>query len=192
MCLSCGCALTNPELVNDDHGDSRQITLSSLVAAADANGISPAEVVAMIGASLQVATPAAAVAKAEPEQRFLLGLAYQAGRRPEIRKGIDGGRDYFEPADLERASWSFMLNGHQHGLFHLDGTEGVAKTVESGIYRNSIPWVVSPDLIVRQGDWTVGVLTDDKGWGAYKAGRIGGMSPQGAARRLRVSSSSPA
>jgi len=156
------------------------------VAAADANGVSPAEIAAMVGASLQATAAAPGIAKSEPEQKFLLGLAYQAGRQPEIRKGVDGGRDYFEPADLERASWSFMLNGHQHGLFHLDGTEGVAKTVESGIYRNSIPWVAGPDLIVRQGDWTVGVLADDKAWQAYKDGRVGGLSPQGTARRLRI------
>ena len=186
MCCSCGCVLAGTGAPDDDHGDPRQITLSDLVAAADANGVSPAEIAAMVGASLQATAAAPGIAKSEPEQKFLLGLAYQAGRQPEIRKGVDGGRDYFEPADLERASWSFMLNGHQHGLFHLDGTEGVAKTVESGIYRNSIPWVAGPDLIVRQGDWTVGVLADDKAWQAYKDGRVGGLSPQGTARRLRI------
>ena len=122
-----------------------------------------------------------------PEQHFLLGVAYQPGMDPRIQKGQDGGRDYFTPQELERACWSFSLNGRQNGLFHLEGTEarGVAKTVETGIYRNPIPWVVSDDLIVRKGTWTLGVLVDDPTWKLHKEGKIGGLSPQGIARRRR-------
>ena len=190
MCLSCGCVLAGTGTSDDDHGDGRQITISDLAAAADANGVSPAEIAAMIGASLQAASSVPEIAKSGKEQRFLYGIAYQAGRDPKIRKGADGGRDFFTAAELEKAAHSFMLNGHQHGLFHLDGSEGVAKTVESGIYRNSIPWVAGPGLIVRQGDWAVGVLADDRTWQAYKAGHVGGFSPQGSARRRRASPAS--
>jgi hypothetical protein len=77
-------------------------------------------------------------------------------------------------------------HGQQHGLFHVDGTTGAARTVENSIYRNPIPWVVSDDLIVRKGDWIQGLILDEKAWGLYKAGKIGGLSPQGIARRRKV------
>jgi Putative phage serine protease XkdF len=142
------------------------------------------------------------------EQRFALGIAYPAGRQPCITKGADGGRDYFESGDLELAAWNFMLKGQQHGLFHVDGTEGAAQPVESFIYRNPVPWLVSDradvqkalaelavevekcagpdDLIVRPGDWCLGAILSPKAWELYKSGRISGWSPQGVARRRRV------
>lgn len=142
------------------------------------------------------------------EQRFLLGIAYQAGPDPRIAKGADGGRDFFTEAELEKAAWSFMLNGQQHGVFHIEGTEGAGRPVESGIYRNEVPWVVSDDadvrkvlaelaaeaeacagpddLIVRKGDWCLGSILNDPAWQAYKAGKFSGWSPQGTARRRRT------
>lgn len=181
MCLDCGCGEQG-----NDHGDPRHLTLAALSAAAAASGITIVRAAANI---LQTVTGTLEDSQPEPEgpeQKFLLGVAYQPGRDPRIAKGLDGGRDFFTAAELERAAWSFMLGGHQHGAFHLDGTEGIAKTVESGIYRNPVPWVVSDDLIVRKGTWTVGVLVDDKGWRMHKEGKIGGLSPQGVARRRRV------
>ena len=195
MCMSCGCALAipgDPGLPNDNHGDPRQITLSDLVAAADANGISPAEIVANIGASLQVIQPEPEdVAKDGEPQRFCLGIAYQAGPDPRIAKGADGGRDFIAAPELERAAWSFMLNGQQHGMFHVDGTEGmgVAKAVESGIYRNPVPWVVpspsGPPIVVRKGDWLLGSILSERAWQAHLDGKVNGWSPQGVARRRR-------
>ena len=142
------------------------------------------------------------------EQRLLIGIAYQAGPDPRIKKGQDGGRDYFEAAELEKAAHSFMLSGQQHGLFHVDGSEGAARPVESFIYRNPVPWLVSDraevrkalaelaaevekcagpdDLIVRDGDWCLGAILSPKAWDLYKAGKINGWSPQGVARRRRV------
>lgn len=182
MCCSCGCGIPD-----DDHGAAGAITLADLQAAADAAGISVVRAAANI---LQTVTGTLEDNQPDPEgpeQHFLLGVAYQPGRDPQIAKGVDGGRDFFTPAELEKAAWQFMLDGQQHGLFHLDGTEGVARTVESGIYRNPVPWVVADDLIVRKGTWTVGVLVDDRGWELHRQGRIGGMSPQGVARRHRYS-----
>lgn len=180
ICLDCGCG----EPAND-HGDPRHITLDDLQAAADASGVGLA-----VAASNILRTVTGTLGDDEPEdgpeQRFLYGIAYQAGQDPRIAKGLDGGRDFFSPRELERAAWSFMLNGHQHGLFHADGSEGVAKTVESGIYRNPVPWVISDDLIVRKGDWTVGVLADDRVWQLHKSGKVAGLSPQGVARRRRT------
>lgn len=180
VCLDCGCG----ELEND-HGDGRHILIGDLQAAADASGVSLVRAAANI---LQTITGTLEDNEPEPEgpeRHFLYGVAYQPGKDPRIAKGVDGGRDWMTPESLELAAWSFLLNGHQHGLFHLDGTEGVAKTVESGIYRNPIPWIVSDDLIVRKGTWTVGVLVDDKGWALHKQGKLGGLSPQGIARRRR-------
>lgn len=192
MCLSCGCVLNGTGTPDDDHGDPRQITLSGLVAAADANGVSPAEVAATIGATLQVIQPASEdIAKGGEPQRFVLGLAYQAGPDPRIAKGLDGGRDFFTPAELEKAAWSFMLSGQQHGLFHADGTEGAARPVESMIYRNPIPWVAGPDIIVRKGDWLLGSILSDKAWQLHQDGKINGFSPQGVARRRRTRQSLP-
>lgn len=139
------------------------------------------------------------------EMQFLYGIGYQAGPDKRIARGADGGRDYFTAPELERAAHSFMLKGQQHGMFHLEGTTGVAKTVESGIYRNPVPWLVSDsadvekaladmaaevekmagpdDLIVRNGDWCLGALLNDAAWKAYKDGRINGWSMQGSAKR---------
>lgn len=122
------------------------------------------------------------------EQRFLLGIAYQAGLDPRISKGADGGRDFFSSEELEKACHSYLRNGPRVGLFHLDGTDGdaTATVVESYIYRNDEPWVVSDDLVVRKGDWVVGAILSPRAWELYKSGKIGGWSPQGVARRRRI------
>ena len=57
------------------------------------------------------------------EQRFVLGIAYMPGKDPRIAKGIDGGRDFFTEAELEKAAWSFLRNGPQVNAFHIEGTE---------------------------------------------------------------------
>jgi hypothetical protein len=177
MCLDCGCGD-----LDNDHGNPAHLTIADLQAAADASGIS-----LVMAASNVLRTVTGTLGDDEPqdgpEDQFLYGAAYQAGPSPLIRRGADGGLDMFSARELEKAAWSFMLGGHQHGLFHADGTEGIAKTVESGIYRNPVPWVISDDLIIRRGDWTLGVLVNDEGWALYKQGKIGGLSPQGAAKR---------
>ena len=160
-----------------------------------------------VAKAADIAPLAVPVAKAE-EQRFVLGIAYQAGPDPRIAKGADGGRDFFTEEELEKAAWSFMLHGQQHGMFHLDGTTGAARPVESFIYRNDVPWVVSDDaavrkalarlaaeaeecagpddLVVRKGDWCLGSILDDPAWQAVKDGKVSGWSPQGIARRRRA------
>lgn len=118
------------------------------------------------------------------EQRYVLGIAYQAGRQSSITKGQDGHRDYFTHAELEKAAWKFLADGPREvGLFHMDGTEGHATVVESYVYRGP-DWTVG-DTVVKSGDWLMGAILDDVAWGLYKDGRISGFSPQGTATRRR-------
>ena len=122
----------------------------------------------------------------DAEQRFVLGIAYQAGPDPRIARGADGGRDYFTKAELEKAAWSFLRNGPRGGLFHIDGTEGACEFVESSIHRGpDVDW--GDGIVVKDGDWIVGAILDEPAWAMYKAGKLNGFSPQGAARRRAVS-----
>lgn len=117
-----------------------------------------------------------------PESRFVLGLAYQAGFDERLQPGLDGMVDYFSPAELEKAAWSFLdEDGQQVGLFHVDGTTGAARVVESYIYRGP-DWDIN-GTIVHAGDWLLGVICDETAWQLVKSGRITGFSPQGRAKR---------
>lgn len=120
------------------------------------------------------------------EKQFLLGLAYVAGRDPRIRKGMDGGRDFLDPEDLERACWSFLPGGGQVGIGHIDGTLGHLTVTENYIYRGP-DWEQSTGLVLKSGmAWLIGGLCDDHAWRMAKAGHVNGFSPQGGGRRLRV------
>lgn len=119
------------------------------------------------------------------DQRYVLGLGYQAGPDPRIQRGADGGRDYFTNAELEKAAWLFAQSARQVGINHEDGTVGAAEVVESYIYRGP-DWDVGEDVIVKAGDWLVGAVLDEPSWELYKSGKITGFSPQGTAiRRTR-------
>ncbi|MFJ9771226.1 XkdF-like putative serine protease domain-containing protein [Kitasatospora sp. NPDC101157] len=119
-----------------------------------------------------------------PEQRYVLGIAYQAGPDPRIQRGADGGRDFFTPAELEKAAWSFLQDGGaQVGIGHVDGTTGAATVVESYIWRGP-DWDLGDGTVVKAGDWLVGAILDEPAWQLYKSGRITGFSPQGMARRI--------
>ncbi|MEU8920307.1 XkdF-like putative serine protease domain-containing protein [Kitasatospora sp. NPDC048545] len=119
-----------------------------------------------------------------PEQRYVLGIAYQAGPDPRIQKGADGGRDFFTADELEKAAWSFLRDGgSQVGLNHVDGTTGAATVVESYVWRGP-DWDLGDGVVVKAGDWLVGAVLDEPAWRLYKSGRITGFSPQGTARRI--------
>jgi hypothetical protein len=121
------------------------------------------------------------------EQRYVLGIAYQAGPDPMIKRGADGGRDFFSAVELEKAAWGYLPNGAEVGLYHADGTTGAATVVESYIYRGP-DWDLG-DVVVKAGDWLVGAILDEHAWQLYKSGRVTGWSPQGSARRISPRSS---
>jgi hypothetical protein len=178
---------------DDDHGDPRQIVLSDLAAAANANGTSPEMVAATVSASLLAATAPEVVlvdsdgiAKAGSEpQRYVLGVAYQPGQDPRIAKGLDGGRDFFTEEELEKAAWSFLRNGPRVGMFHVDGTDqngGAATVVESYVWRGP-DWDLGDGIVVTKGTWLIGAILDERAWDLKQAGKLNGFSPQGVARR---------
>lgn len=126
------------------------------------------------------------VSKSATEQRYVLALAYQAGMDDRIVKGADGSRDYFTPAELEKAAWSFLNGSPEIGLYHVDGTAGHARVVESYVWRGNDWPVIAPDgseQVVKAGDWLLGLQLDDVAWQLYKSGRVSGVSIQGSARR---------
>jgi hypothetical protein len=119
------------------------------------------------------------------EERYVLGVAYQAGRDPLIKRGADGGRDFFTADELEKASRTFLKSGAmQIGIEHADGTMGHADVVESYIYRGPL-WQQPDGTVVKSGDWLVGAVLDEPTWAQVKTGRITGWSPQGTAKRRR-------
>lgn len=122
------------------------------------------------------------------ESRFVLGIAYQAGRDPRIRKGMDGARDFISADELEKACWSFLPGGAQVGIEHVGGTTGHATVVESYIYRGP-DWDAGDGVIVKAGDWVIGAILDDTAWDLYKRGKVTGWSPQGQGRRITPRSS---
>jgi hypothetical protein len=123
------------------------------------------------------------------EQRYVLGVAYQAGPDPKIQRGADGGRDYFSAEELEKAAWGFLKNGPAVGLFHgPDSTVGHADVVESYVYRGP-DWDLGDGAVVKSGDWLIGAILDESAWQLYKSGRVTGWSPQGSARRITRRSS---
>lgn len=126
------------------------------------------------------------------EQRFIVALAYQAGRDDRIVKGMDGRRDFFSAEQLEKAAHSFARNGMGGGAFHLNGTGEEFEPTESWIHRGPDWTVTGPDgsvTVVKAGDWLVAGYLSPRAWQAYKDGRITGVSPQGTARRAKTRSS---
>lgn len=119
------------------------------------------------------------------EDRYVLGIAHQAGPDPAIKMGADGGRDYFTARELELASRTFLRKGGMRiGFNHMDGTDsGFAEVVESYIYRGP-DWAQADGTVVKAGDWLLGAILSEKAWALYKAGYITGWSIQGSARRV--------
>lgn len=189
MCVTCPCS-DGP----NDHGDSRNLTLLDLRCAAEAAGISVADAAANLSKSVASLAKSRSdttglVIKADDSKHFLLTVAYPAWK-PDVAVAADGHIDV-APADVvEKACWSFMRKGARVGMWHEPGNEDAAEVVESYIHRAD-PWVIKAadgtEQVIMPGDWLVGLKLAPKPWAMYKAGLIGGVSPQGGARRQRPS-----
>jgi Putative phage serine protease XkdF len=123
---------------------------------------------------------------ADGPQRYVLAIAYKAGKDPRIKKGADGGRDWFSAESLELAAWSYLAKGSpQVGIGHIDGTTGAATVVESYVWRGP-DWDLGDGIVVTKGDWLIGMILDERSWDLAQQGKLTGLSPQGTAKRRTV------
>src|SRR6185437_11485197 len=187
MCLYCGCH--DPP---NDHGDERHITLMKLAAAAVATGITlehaACNITDTIANCCKAQTPrdiAGLVVKADDAKRFLLTVAYPAYKR-DVAIAADGHIDVAPEDVVERACWNFMRKGAKLGMWHEPGHDDAGEVVENYIHRGD-PWAIKAAdgtaQTIMPGDWLVGVVCSPYTWGLYKSNAIGGVSPQGGARR---------
>ena len=124
-----------------------------------------------------------ALVKAVDERRYTLSVAYPADRA-DVAVAQDGHRDFASKAAVEEAAWNYLRNGGKVGLMHADGTEGAGERVESYIWPGP-DWTTGSGYVVKQGDWMLGVIWEPEAWELIKAGKIGGVSMQGSARRRK-------
>lgn len=125
------------------------------------------------------------VVKSQDEQRFTLCISYPADR-PDVGVAQDGFRDFASAGAVEKAAWQYLSKSPNVGLNHSQGTDGAGRVVESYIWRAD-PWVIKATdgstQTVNPGDWLLGIVWEPAAWNAIKSGQIGGLSPQGRAKR---------
>lgn len=124
---------------------------------------------------------AGVLVKASDERRYTLVVAYPADRA-DVAVAADGHRDFASKAALEEAAWNYLRKGGGIGLDHADGTEGAGERVESYIWPGD-DWATPSGYVVKQGDWMLGIVWSPEAWELVKAGKIGGVSMQGSAKR---------
>ncbi len=125
------------------------------------------------------------VVKSEEEQRYTLTVAYPANK-PDVALAQDGFRDFASLAAVEKAAWSYLRKSPNVGLWHKSGTDGSGEVCESYIYRGP-DWTVQAadgsEQVIKSGDWLMGIIWSEDSWPLVKQGLIGGVSPQGRAKR---------
>lgn len=122
---------------------------------------------------------------AQPERRYTLGLAYPANRA-DRSVAADGFRDFAPAEVLENAAWSYLKKGAKVGLLHHKGTEGRGAVVESYIYRGPDWEIDTPSgekVMIKAGDWLMGIIWDSLAWDGIKRRKLTGLSPQAKVRR---------
>lgn len=130
-------------------------------------------------------TVAGVVVKSTEEQRYTLTVAYPANK-PDVGVAQDGFRDYASPDAVEKAAWTYLRKSPNVGLWHENGTDGAGEVVESYIYRGPDWKIGAADgstQVIKAGDWLMGIIWGEDTWPLVKQGLIGGVSPQGRARR---------
>ena len=125
------------------------------------------------------------VIKSEEEQRYTLTVAYPANKA-DVAVAQDGFRDYASAAAVEKAAWSYLRKSPNVGLWHRTGTDGSGEVCESYIYRGP-DWTIKAaddsEQVIKAGDWLMGIIWSVDSWPLVKQGLIGGVSPQGRAKR---------
>lgn len=138
-----------------------------------------------VGDEIDTSGLAGLVVKAEAEQRYTLTVAYPANK-PDVGVAQDGFRDFASSDAVEKAAWSYLRKSPNVGLWHQDGTDGSGEVCESYIYRGPDWKVQAADgstQVIKAGDWLMGIIWSPQSWPLVKQGLIGGVSPQGRARR---------
>lgn len=142
-------------------------------------------------------TIATRVLKSEPERRYTLHVAYPADKA-DIAVALDGHRDFASKAVVQDAAWNYMRNYRAVGAFHTPEqaaeagatlkAAGAAELVESYIYQGP-DWVIKAvngsEVTIKAGDWMAGFIWSPDDWELVKAGKIGGISVEGKAKRRR-------
>ena len=125
------------------------------------------------------------VVKSQEEQRYTLTCAYPANK-PDVGTAQDGFRDFAGAAAVEKAAWSYLRKSPNVGLWHQGGTDGSGEVCESYIYRGP-DWTIQAsdgsEQVIKSGDWLMGIIWSEDSWPLVKQGLIGGVSPQGRAKR---------
>ena len=125
------------------------------------------------------------VVKSADEQRYTLTVAYPANKA-DVGVAQDGFRDYASAHAVEKAAWSYLRKSPNVGLWHQDGTDGSGEVCESYIYRGPDWEIKATDgstQVIKAGDWLMGIIWSKSTWPLVKQGLIGGVSPQGKAKR---------
>lgn len=125
------------------------------------------------------------VIKSDAEQRYVLMVAYPC-MKADVNIAQDGFRDFGQASVIEKACFAFMRKGCKLGMWHKEGYGDCGEVVENYIYRGPT-WVTKGDdgteQVIEPGDWLTGMILTPEVWSMYKAGVIGGASPQGKAKR---------
>ena len=128
---------------------------------------------------------AGVVVKSTEEQRYTLTVAYPANK-PDVSVAQDGFRDFADAVAVEKAAWSYLRTSPNIGLWHENGTDGAGEVCESYIYRGP-DWLIKAadgsEQLIKAGDWLMGIIWSEASWPLVKQGLIGGVSPQGRAKR---------
>lgn len=128
---------------------------------------------------------AGVVVKSTEEQRYTLTVAYPANK-PDVAVAQDGFRDFADALAVEKAAWSYLRTSPNIGLWHENGTDGAGEVCESYIYRGP-DWLIKAsdgsEQLIKAGDWLMGIIWSEASWPLVKQGLIGGVSPQGRAKR---------
>ena len=135
--------------------------------------------------SVDTDSVAGMVVKSTEEQRYTLTVAYPANK-PDVGVAQDGFRDYASAEAVEKAAWSYLRKSPKVGLWHEDGTDGSGDVCESYIYRGpdwNIQATDGSTQVIKSGDWLMGIIWSEATWPLIKQGLVGGVSPQGKARR---------